>query len=476
VIAAARYGGQWADGAYYRVFGKYSDQDSELHPAGSSADDWRLGHVGLRSDWAASPADAVTFQGDFYHGNIGLVVPSVIATGRPGPRGSLRVGVSGGNALARWQHTFEQSSDVQVRLYYDRTHRNDPSFVDDLGTLDLELQHRFAQAFHQQITWGLNYRSMDDRNEGKGILSLVPSSSHDTLYSGFVQDQISLPREIRVTLGTKLEHNDFSGFEVQPSFRVAWQATGAQTIWAAASRAVRVPTRLERDVDIAVSDPTGNPVVRLLGNKSFRAEQVLGFELGYRWQVSPVLFLDLASFYDRYSGLASLELGTPFIDPNTGQTVVAIVNRNLTDGRAKGFEALVTYSALTYWRLSLTYSYLDMSLEPNGQDLNHGRLAEGATPRSQVGLRSHLDLPRGLELDAQFRALSALSSLPQITSGEGIAGYQELDLRLGWRVGGGVTLSLDGRNLLHGHHVEFGAPGQRSAIRRSIYGKVAWQF
>jgi iron complex outermembrane recepter protein len=475
VMTAARYGGQFADQGYYRVFGKFTDQDAEDYPAGASPDDWSLGHLGFRSDWKLSPADGLTVQGDFYDGKIGMVSPSVDIIGRPGPQGRLQTDVSGGNVLGRWQHEIDATSDVQVRLYYDRTHRNDPSFRDDLDTVDLEAQHRFALAYRQEITWGLSYRFMNDRNEGKGVFNLMPQASRDNLYGSFFQDQFSLGA-VRLTVGTKLEHNDFSGFEVQPSVRAAWTMDPTRTLWAAISRAVRVPTRLERDVDIDITDPAGNPVGVLMGNRGFHAEELLAYELGYRWQVAPNVSLDLASFRNQYTGLASLEIGTPYVDPNTGQTIVPVVNRNLTDGHAEGVEALITYAPQSYWRLSLTYSYIDMRLEAHGMDLNRGAFAEGSTPRNQVGVRSFLDLPLGLQLDVQFRALSALRSLPQIVTGEGLSGYQELDVRLGWRLGRATKLSLDGQNLLHNHHVEFGAPAQRSDIRRSVYGKVSWEF
>ncbi len=171
VSAAARHGGEIADHIYYRVFGKYFDQGAAQHPAGSSPDDWQLGHVGFRADWQKTSTDALTVQG--------------------------------GNVLGRWQHTSGENADTQVRLYYDRTHRNDPTFIDDLDTVDLDFQQRFTAAGAQQLTWGLNYRSMHNRNVGKGIFNLQPASSQDNLLSGFVQDQISVRDSLRVTLGTK---------------------------------------------------------------------------------------------------------------------------------------------------------------------------------------------------------------------------------------------------------------------------------
>jgi len=475
-LAAAQYGGRAGDDLYYRVFAKYQDHAAEDHPPGSSADGWHLGHVGFRTDWQADSADALTFQGDVYQGRIGEVSPAVNIIGRPGPAGPLRVGVSGGNVLGRWRHTMSDDADFELRVYYDYTHRNDPTFVDDLGTLDLDFQEHLPLGPVHAITWGLSARTMDDRNVGKGLFALEPPNSRDNLVSGFVQDEISLPHSVRLTLGTKLEHNDFSGFEVQPSARLAWSASRTQTLWAAVSRAVRVPTRLERDVNIDVTDPAGNPVVVLLGNRRFRAEQVLAFELGYRWQPLPDLSLDFAAFRNRYTGLASLELGTPFLDAATGQTIVPLLDQNLVDGHSTGLEGLALYSPVGWWRLQLDYSYIDMRLTPLGADLNRERYFAGSTPRNQLGLQSYFDLPHHIELYGGLRVLSAVRTLPEVVNGTGDPGYQELDVNAIWRATPRLTLSLEGRSLLHAAHVEFGGPDERSAIRRSVFGRLTWRF
>ncbi len=475
-LAAAQYGGEAGDAVYYRVFAKYQDHSAEDHPAGSSPDDWDLGHVGFRTDWKSGSADALTVQGDLYDGSMGQVSPSVSIIGRPGPGGLLRVDVSGGNVLGRWRHTLSEDSDFELRVYYDYTHRNDPTFVDDLGTLDMDFQEHLPLAGSQAITWGLTGRTMDDRNRGKGLFALNPPDSRDNLASGFVQDEISLPHSLHLTVGTKLEHNDFSGFEVQPSVRAAWDLAERQTVWAAVSRAVRVPTRIERDIDVDATDPAGNPVIVLLGNRNFRAEQVLAFELGYRWQPRSDLSLDLTTFRNRYTGLASLELGTPFTDAVTGQTVIPVVNENLIDGHSTGIEGLAMYSPVGWWRLSVDYSYIDMQLTPLGLDLNRDRFFAGSTPRNQAGVQSYLDLPHDVELYAGLRELSAVRTLPEVVDGTGDPGYQELDLNAIWRASAHLTLSLEGHSLLHADHVEFGGPGERSAIDRSIFGRVTWEL
>ena len=473
---AAQYGGETGDQMYYRVFAKYQDHAPEDYPAGAGSDGWDLSHVGFRTDWKAGSSDAFTFQGDAYEGRIGEVIPAVNVIGQPGPTPPLVVGVGGGNVLAHWQHTMSETSDYEVRFYYDYTHRNDPTFTDDLATLDLDFLEHLSPGRDQTITWGFTARTMDDIVHGKGRVSLNPADRRANLGSGFVQDEVALPHDVRLTLGTKLEHNDFSGFEVQPSVRAAWDLSDTRTLWGAVSRAVRVPTRIEQDEDIVISNPAASEVAVLLGNRSFRAEQVLAFELGYRWRPLADLSLDLAAFRNRYTGLASFELGTPFLDAATGQIILPVYTENRIDGHATGLEGLAQYSPVDWWRLSVNYSYMQMSLTPLGQDLNRNRFYAGSTPRNQVGVQSYFDLPHNVEVYGGLRVLSAIETLPEIVNGTGDPGYQELDLNVIWHATQRLTLSLAGQSLLHSSHVEFGAPYERSAIDRSVFGRMKWEL
>lgn len=475
-IVAARYGGRISDRAYYRVYGKYFDRDETFGIDHTSPDDWQLGHGGFRVDWDPKARDAVTVQGNAYRGRVGQIAPSIAIAGRQGPDGPLRVRTAGGHVLARWRRTLSQESDLQLRAYYDRTHRNDPMFVDDLDTVDVDLQHRLSPAARHELTWGANYRLTAHQNEGRIIFNLEPPASRDHLVSGFVQDQIRLRDDLRLTLGTKLEHNEFSGGELQPSGRVAWQPSGTHVVWGAVSRAVRVPSRLERDiaVDVALIPPSTQ--VRLVGNRRFDSEKLVAFEAGYRWSPTTSLSADLAAFHNRYRDLASIERGTPFTDPVRQGIVLPIVNMNLTSGHSRGVEALVTYSPTRASRFSASYAHVDMNLEPSGEDLNNGVLLDGATPRHQFGLRSSLDLPARFQVDGHFRHLSAVRHMPVDADGDGVPGYSELNLRVAWLGWRQAEISVIGQNLLHAHHPEFGAPGSRGEIERAIYARLAWGF
>lgn len=471
-IVGARYGGEIA-GGHFRVFGKYSERDETFNTV-ESFDDWQLGHVGFRGDWAPDTQDAFTLQGDLYWGDVGLLAPSVSVLGRPGPTGVLETEVSGGNILGRWRREAGDGSEIQLRAYYDWTHRNDPSFEDDLETFDVELQHRFLVGASHQIVWGVNYRHMANRNDGKGVFQLNPAASSDQLFSAFVQDQVTLHDALRLTVGTKFEHNDFSGFELQPTIRATWDPAPFHTLWAAISRAARIPTRIERDVAIDATDPAGDPVVRLLGNEDFDSEELIAYELGYRWRPLPSLHVDVAVFENRYDGLASVELGEAFVE--NGRTIMPVIHRNLNDGRARGIETLIAFSPTDTWRLVASHSYLDLKIDPSGLDLNRGEFYEGATPRHQLSVSSFLTLPGGVQLDAHFRRVGDVERMPELATGEGISGYSELTVHLAWQATEQLRLVLVGQNLLHRRHIEWGAPEARGAIERGVYARVVWEI
>jgi iron complex outermembrane receptor protein len=471
---AARYGGETAGGVHYRFFGKYLDRDETRHVAPDTDDEWSLGHLGFRTDWSGSERDSFTVQGDAYSGDVGKLAPAATILGRDNPQGELNTRVSGGNVLARWRRSSSEASDLQVRAYYDYTRRDDPSFLDTLRTFDIDVQQRFAASERHEILWGASYRLTSNRNRSGGIFAVDPEESEDQLLSGFIQDQMTLTDSLRLTLGTKLEENDFSGFEVQPSIRVAWSPRPDQTVWSAVSRAARVPTRLERDIAIEVTPPGNNPVIVLLGNDEFEAERLTAYEAGYRRQLGANLSFDLALFYNDYDRLASLELGTPFVGPD-GRIVVPIVNQNMTSGRTRGAEVQLEWSPLAYWRLTANYTHLDMSLTPSGADNNRGEWFEGSTPRSMAGLRSWLSLGERFEFDAQFRYQSRIHSMPDVVTGEGIDAYSELDVRLGWRASTQWEFALVGQNLLHESHAEFGPRESRGELERAVHMKATWR-
>ena len=87
-------------------------------------------------------------------------------------------------------------------------------------------------SLRQNFIWGLGARfSPSDFVQTVPSLEFIPHHIDNNVYSGFVQDEIAIvPNKFSLTLGTKLEHNNYTGFEVQPSIRGLWTITPRHSV------------------------------------------------------------------------------------------------------------------------------------------------------------------------------------------------------------------------------------------------------
>ncbi len=440
---AVRYGGSVGSNFFYRVYGFRFDREPMLLANKREVTNaWDMSQGGFRADWLPSSENILTVQGDFYSGTIEGIGNDTT--------------VDGQNVLGRWTRVISDESDLSVQLYVDRTWRRVPGvFSEDLRTYDLDLQHRFPLGERQSITWGGGYRLMEDDVGNAGVISFLPGKRNLQLFSFFVQDEVTLvPDRLRLTFGTKLEHNDYSGFEYEPSGRLAWQVTPNQLLWSAVSRAVRSPSRI--DSDVLIPSPLGDVV----SNDDFVSEDVLAFELGYRIQPHRRVTLSAATFFNLYDNIRSLE------PVSTNQFLI----RNRNHAESWGVELLGTWQIREWWRVRGGYTFLErrVAREEGGLDLNRGR-AEGNDPRHQVLLQSMFNLPRNVEIDLVGRFVDTLPS-PNVPS------YFTFDARLGWRPTEHVEFSVVGQNLWDEQHPEFGSATSRQEVPRSVFGKVTLRF
>lgn len=443
-----RYGGMMTSNLHYRVYGKYFDRDSAVLSDGrETTNDWRMGQGGFRADWEPSEANLLTVQGDFYGG-----------WGEEPNTSDLSM--SGGNVIGRWSHTISESSDLGVQFYYDRTHRNIPgSFAEDLDTYDVDFQHRFLLGERHDVVWGLGYRLIEDDVENSASLAFLPGEVSRQWFSAFAQDEIALVKDrLHLTLGTKLEHNDYTSFEFQPSGRLAWNVTRGHMLWASISRAVRTPSRIDTDLYAP-----GSPPFFLAGGTNFASEKLIAYEIGYRVQPHPRVSVSLAAFYNDYDDIRSLEPASP-------AAAFPIVIGNGQEGETYGAELTIDYRVTDWWRLRAGYTELQIQIRPKSGSTDTTRgSTESHDPNRQFMARSSVDLPWNIELDTGFRFVTHIAN-------QRVPEYGELDVRLAWRPISTLELSVAGQNLLHEHHAEFGSPTARREIERSVYGKVTWRF
>ncbi len=475
-FGGAREGVRLSNGAYVRTYAKYFDRSNFDTPAGNQASDhWQIGRGGFRLDWDVGRRDGLTLQGDIYDGHVGRT--SAMST--PTPPFSETVNswesTSGGNLLGRWRHQFAPDSSMALQLYYDRTARDSAALREDRDTVDVDLQHQFAFAGRHLVVWGLGYRYTEDHIRNSFAFAFHPSSRENDLFSAFVQDDVTLiDNTLKLTIGSKFEHNDFTGFEFQPSGRLLWTPAPRHSVWAAVSRAVTTPTRQEEDVRFNVAvfpNPDGMlTYVSHFGSHDFKSEELLAYELGYRAQPKEQFFFDLASFYNEYRNLFATQFGTPFMESDPPPPHVVMPQTPVNDARAEswGAELSASWYPVPRWRLAGAYTWFDI----HSHRTTPGFGAEGDTPHNQVNLRSLLDLPYRLEFDT---LLYYVDNLPD----QHVPSYIRTDLRLGWRPRHDVEVSLVGQNIFQEDHQEFGndvSGWKASEVPRGGYAKLTWRF
>jgi iron complex outermembrane receptor protein len=349
---------------------------------------------------------------------------------------------------------------MKLQVYYDRTHRSIPgSFTQGLDTYDVDFQHRFPLGQRHDIVWGFGYRMVDDDVINTPANAFLPARVTRQWFNAFLQDEIAFSDDrLHLTVGSKIEHNDYTGYELEPSLRFAWSPTKTQTLWSAVSRAVRTPSRIDRDLFSPATPP-----YRVAGGPNVVSEKLIAYELGYRTQLAPQLALSLATFYNDYQDLRSLEPLTP------PAAFPVMINSGLL-GYSTGAELTAEWRVTPAWRLHAGYTELHVHSEPQPglPDRVSGRNVAN-DPSHQFRLRSLWDISAKWQLDATARAVSRINN-------QSVPGYAELDLRVGWQPSETLEISITGQNLLHDYHAEFNPPGSRREIPRGVYGKATWRF
>ena len=446
-FGAVRYGGQLTENTHYRAYAKFFNRDSmELSTGGSANDSTIMGQTGFRIDSEISDQNSATFQGDYYDGRIG----------RPGFRDT---GVKGGNLIGRFTRQIDESSQLELQTFYDYTHRLiHQQFEESLHTFDFDALYRRELNDRHEIMVGFNYRLYEDdiSNKVPAFFSFLPGRKSIQYVNGFLQYEYKIvPERLAVTIGSKFEHNDFSGFEYQPGIRLAWTPNDRNTIWAGISRAVRTPTRYEEDLYF-VSGPN-----TLIPQRNFQSEDLTAYELGWRTRPLENLAFESSAFFNDYDNLRSVEL---FAAP------ASFTFGNGIHGEGYGVENAVEYDPMDWWHIRASYTYFEKQIypAPGSRDINNG-VFEGNDPHHMARLRSSWDLPNNFLLDAVVRYVAHLPN-PRVP------GYAELDLRLAWRPQKNLELAVTGLNLLDSSHPEFGVGPARAEVERSVYFEITYGF
>jgi iron complex outermembrane receptor protein len=439
--ASIRFGDTAGVDGSYRIYAKYfSRDDSELADRSDAQDAWRSAQVGFRFDRGGEDR-SLTLQGDAYDGTAEQFL------GQDSTQ-------SGANLLARWNLERQGGQRLQVQSYFDHTHTFAPGdYGDDLDTVDVDLQYEWPATERHRLMAGGGYRfTRNEVDNLPGGIAFLPAKLDLHLVSAFIQDEISLAQHVKITIGSKFEHNDYTGLEVQPSVRGSYDA-GRQFFWGALSRAVRTPSRIDRHLYFP-----GTPPFLFAGGPDFDSEKVVTAEVGWRRTLGIDAFISATVYSSEYDDIRTTSANPP------------LVTQNDAEGRIYGLELEGAWQVTADWRLRAGYTLIrdSIGVKEGREDFFQGR-GELFDPQQQAQVRSSLDISPSLEWDVALRYVDKVEN--EARGFDTIPDYLGLDTRLGWQMTEQFELAIVGQNLLSDRHPEFGF----RYVERAAYAKLIWR-
>lgn len=466
---SVRQGGEMGNDGFYRVYTKVFQRDASQKPTGEDTyDEWEGFRTGFRADWS----DAFTLQGDAYRVNTQQLRPHFSLVAPFAPIEQQTIVYEGINLLGRWTDKRDNDSQLSIQSYIDWAKRDEPfNFIDDRLTYDLEAQYNLAPLESHEIITGAGFRYLTDDEQGDNNVSFSPPKRHNSLYSAFAQDKITLfPDSWFLTLGSKFEHNEFSGTEIQPNIRLQWHPNEKQTLWAAVSEAVRTPTPIEEDLTSTLATANGVRAA-FVPNDHFKSEELTAYELGYRNQITPTFSIDLATFYNDYENLTTTSV-QELIFVNNGidppHFLIPVMFTNNMKGKTTGFESAMNWNINEDLKFAVNYTYLHMALD--AIDPTHEG-AEKIFPRHQASIKIFWNINDRWTLDTSSTYVDNLAAF-------NVDSYVSLNINIGAQISDNLRFNLVGQNLTDNSQSEFGSISDINygEIERSIFGKLTWQF
>lgn len=480
-FGTVRHGGRINEDATYRVYAKHNSRDdSEAALGGDATDSWNFSQAGFRTDWNDDNKNIWNLQGDAYLGEKDSRETLVLPTAPFFFDQTSSVDMAGGNIILGWSRQLDERSQLNAKIYYDKTTRDYFQIDHQIDTFDSELEYRTIFSDVHSIVIGGGYRTYQyDLSPNIESIFYRTQKQNVDLLTWFAQDEISIiPDTLRLIVGSKFEDTEFSGFEYQPNIRAIWTPNKTHTLWTAISRAVRTPSIVEEDlnylVDVRPTDSGLPAMIEISGDGQRDSEKLLAFELGYRGLLHEQMWFDISTFYNLYDEVGTVEAGAPEVILDSNPRVrVPLEFQSKAEGDTYGFETVITAQPTDWWKLVGSYTFFHHSVQLDSDSTDtFAKNEEDAFPKNQFLIRSLVDLPYNLEFDTALRYVDAVNNLSA-------GSYSELDARLGWRVQKGLELSLVGQNLLSSSHKEAQTPFipyEETRIERAVFAKATFTF
>jgi iron complex outermembrane receptor protein len=485
------------DGGYLRVYGKSVDRRAGFNADGSRASDWgESGMAGFRADWLLSSGNRLSLNGEVFRDRNADTYEAVtpLTPSYTAPFASTTT-VSGGHLQGRYESLRDDGSEIVFQSYLtQRLLESQHVMREERKTLDLDFQYRFAPWGSHDLMLGANYRnSTDSILTSTSYLTFARQHRDFQLFGVFINDEVTLlPERFRVTLGARLEHNNSSGVDLQPTARFLWTPNPEQTVWGALSHAARTPSRAEEDLSfpVLVFPPSpqsyGLPVVITHGatGDTKKSEKMDAAELGYRQRLGHGVSLDATAYVHRYRDDLTVIPGTTTqeFDFATRQPYLKTPLNSINGGQARihGFELAVSAQINPAWRLKPAYAWIRGTAEGIGNPFSNAMAQSEMSkmPRHQLSLRSQHDLCRGHQIDLWLKYKSATRFEATATPVD-IPASANLDIRYAWKPSRAMELSVVGQNLLHRQTLQYlpdQLPSSPVEIGRGFYLRAEFRF
>lgn len=465
--------------SYLRLTAKGFVRDGSQLNDVDADDDMTMSRVGFRWDYVGHAWTGKT-TGSFYQGQEGANYDLVDHVPDYHHFMNADTDMVGGHLLTSWTRKFSHKSDIFLQFYFDASYREEVPYAEDLQVFDAEFQHNYAFSPDHKLTWGGNLRTYFDDTTAYSHVAIDPASDQFTLFSIFFQDDYPLRNNLTLTLGSKLEHNDFTGWEVQPNGRLLWEISDTVSLWGAVSRAVRTPSRYEATGQLVVElyppghelNPTAIPAIyNFKGSEHFKAEELTAYELGLRTLWDEKLSADFSVFYNDYNKLrtGTDPTGTVIVDALGAYIELIGTANNALEGETYGFEAALEWQARDNWKLIGSYSFMEMEFDFAGE---LEEFLNSFYARHQASIQSRINFPHHLEFDSWLTYTDEIEiqQQPQLW---------DLTLRFAWQLSSQWQLELVGQNLLHDHKKQLTSEVismVSSEIERGVFFRVTYQF
>jgi iron complex outermembrane receptor protein len=465
----ARSGAKWGEDAFVRVWAQGADRDALGGFAPGSTDsqyqESEIYKAGFRGDFGLGGGESLTVMSQAYVGRLGEQYTVGFPTAPYYQTVTDDTPENGGSILLAWNRPREDGGADRFVTSYQRFNLKEVDFEQGQDIVDLDWQRRIPLSTNNTLTFGLGYRLVASKLDGDFIYAFRPVNTTVGSVRAFALDEIEVPSaNLRVLVGAEVEHNDITGTEFQPTARALWSPAEGHSVWGSVSRAVRIPSLVEiYRYNQYVDDLNPTDIYLDVGNRNLDAEELIAYELGWRFQPTERVAVDIATFYNDLDSLVTREFDDPFTQG--GNTYFPETFGNLGAAEAWGYEIAVDTVITDAWRIRAAHTHYEQNSSVDAASDDTGfPLGAKLSPENISNLRSYLALGGNWEFDIGLYYVDVMTAA-------GTPSYFRTDVRLGYQPSADWRFAIGVQNATDPDHPENGG----YFVERNVWFSLTWR-